>query len=81
MVPLPRPPRKDYPVKSFNGTKSIVFSTVSWIGGKNPFLGWAYVATAAVFVLLALAGTARHLIKPRSVVLSLWSVWTSTPEC
>lgn len=49
----------------YSGTKSIVISTVSWIGGKNPFLGWAYIAAAGVFVLLAIAGTARHLLKPR----------------
>ncbi|KAH0830439.1 ligand-effect modulator 3 family [Lanmaoa asiatica] len=55
----------NYPVQGFKGTKSLVISTVSWIGGKNPFLGWAYVATAGVFVLLALAGTIRHLFKPR----------------
>ncbi|KAJ7582489.1 cell cycle control protein [Mycena floridula] len=55
----------NFPVQPYKGTKSIVISTVSWIGGKNPFLGWAYVATAAVFVLLAVAGTARHMIKPR----------------
>jgi len=57
----------DFPVLPYKGTKSIVISTVSWIGGKNPFLGWAYVAAAAVFVLLAIAGTARHVIKPRFV--------------
>ena len=57
----------DYPVQLYGGTKSIVISTVSWIGGKNPFLGWAYVAAAALFVLLAILGTARHLIKPRYV--------------
>ncbi|KAG8217375.1 CDC50/LEM3 family, partial [Butyriboletus roseoflavus] len=55
----------NYPVQGFGGTKSLVISTVSWIGGKNPFLGWAYVAAASVFVLLALAGTIRHLFKPR----------------
>lgn len=55
----------NYPVRMFGGTKSIVISTVSWMGGKQPFLGWAYIATAAVFVFLALAGTAKHLIKPR----------------
>ncbi|KAF9001981.1 CDC50/LEM3 family [Cyathus striatus] len=54
-----------FPVLPYKGTKSFVISTVSWIGGKNPFLGWAYVASAALFVLLALLGTARHLIKPR----------------
>jgi len=55
----------NYPVLPYKGTKSFVISTVSWIGGKNPFLGWAYVAAASVFVLLAILGTARHLIKPR----------------
>jgi hypothetical protein len=55
----------NYPVQGYKGTKSLVISTVSWIGGKNPFLGWAYVAAAGVFVLLALAGTIRHLFKPR----------------
>ena len=49
----------------FGGTKSIVISTVSWIGGKQPFLGWAYIAAAALLVLLGLAGTIRHLVKPR----------------
>ncbi|KAF7311628.1 Transcription regulator [Mycena kentingensis (nom. inval.)] len=55
----------NFPVSTYKGTKSVVFSTVSWIGGKNAFLGWAYVGAASLFVLLAVAGTARHLIKPR----------------
>ncbi|KAG6861874.1 hypothetical protein C0995_010580 [Termitomyces sp. Mi166 len=55
----------NFPVLPYKGTKSFVISTVSWIGGKNPFLGWAYVASAAVFVLLAILGTIRHLVKPR----------------
>ncbi|GLB35180.1 putative LEM3 (ligand-effect modulator 3) family / CDC50 family protein [Lyophyllum shimeji] len=55
----------NFPVLPYKGTKSFVVSTVSWIGGKNPFLGWAYVAAAAVFVLLAILGTIRHLVKPR----------------
>lgn len=55
----------NFPVRPYSGTKSIVISTVSWIGGKNPFLGWAYVAAAGVFVLLGVAGLIRHLVKPR----------------
>lgn len=61
----------DFPVIPYKGTKSFVISTVSWIGGKNPFLGWAYVAASALFVLLSLLGTARHLIRPRQVFLKL----------
>lgn len=55
----------DFPVTKYGGTKSIVISTVSWIGGKNAFMGWAYVATAALFVLLGIAGTVRHMLSPR----------------
>jgi hypothetical protein len=61
----------DFPVIPYKGTKSVVISTVSWIGGKNPFLGWSYIASAAIFALLALAGTIRHLLKPRCA-LSLY---------
>lgn len=59
--------RADYPVKSFDGTKSVVISTVSWIGGKQPFLGWAYIAAAILCVVLAIGGLVRHLIKPRKL--------------
>jgi LEM3 (ligand-effect modulator 3) family / CDC50 family len=61
----------DFPVEQFGGTKSVVISTVSWIGGKNPFLGWAYIASAALFVLLAVIGLIWHCIKPRFVHLPL----------
>jgi hypothetical protein len=62
-------------VKPYNGTKALVISTVSWIGGKNPFLGWAYIAAAALFFLLGILGTIRHLVKPRfAAALSPWEV-------
>lgn len=57
--------RIDYPVRQFGGTKSIVISTVSWMGGKQPFLGWAYVATAIFILVLAIVGVAYYLLKPR----------------
>jgi len=57
----------NFPVLPYGGTKSVVISTVSWIGGKNPFLGWAYVASAALLVFLAVLGTIWHMVKPRKL--------------
>lgn len=54
-----------YPVSSFSGTKSIVVSTASWLGGKNSFLGWVYIAVAITTLLFGLAFLVIYLIKPR----------------
>ena len=56
---------KDYNVTSYGGTKSFVISTVSFMGGRNPFLGIAYVVVGVLCVVLGLLFTARHLYKPR----------------
>lgn len=44
----------DYPVASFKGTKKLIISNTSWLGGKNPFLGVAYIGVG--FVCLILSG-------------------------
>ncbi|KAG0006155.1 hypothetical protein BGZ80_000951 [Entomortierella chlamydospora] len=55
----------NYNVSSYGGTKSLVISTVSFMGGRNPFLGIAYVVVGVLCVLLGLLFTARHLYKPK----------------
>ncbi|GAA5840862.1 hypothetical protein JCM11251_007623, partial [Rhodosporidiobolus azoricus] len=69
----------NYPVAPFGGTKSIVFSTVSFIGGRNPFLGIAYIAVGGACVVLGLALTLRHLIKPRKLGDPQYLSWNRAP--
>ncbi|VDB90122.1 unnamed protein product [Peniophora sp. CBMAI 1063] len=54
----------NYPVREWSGKKSIVLTTVAWIGGKNAFLGWSYVAASAFIVLLACIAAIRNFIRP-----------------
>lgn len=54
-----------FPVQKYGGTKSILISTRTVMGGKNPFLGIAYVVVGGLCILLGAVFTATHLIKPR----------------
>nr|XP_046267899.1 cell cycle control protein 50B [Scatophagus argus]XP_046267901.1 cell cycle control protein 50B [Scatophagus argus]XP_046267902.1 cell cycle control protein 50B [Scatophagus argus]XP_046267903.1 cell cycle control protein 50B [Scatophagus argus]XP_046267904.1 cell cycle control protein 50B [Scatophagus argus] len=43
----------NYPVKSFDGRKKVVFSNVSWMGGKNEFLGIAYLVIGSLCIVMS----------------------------
>ena len=45
--------QQNYPVKSFGGKKSVILSTSSWIGGKNLFMGIAYIVVGSICALFA----------------------------
>lgn len=51
----------DYPVTQFDGTKSFILSTTSILGGKNPFLGWAYIVVGSICILLGIILLIIHL--------------------
>jgi len=53
---------------AYSGTKSILISTRTVMGGKNPFLGIAYLVVGGLCILLGAVFLATHLIKPRSVI-------------
>lgn len=56
-----------FPVKVYDGTKSILISTRTVVGGKNSFMGIAFVVVAGICVVVGVVFTLAHLIKPRLV--------------
>lgn len=44
----------NYPVLSFDGKKKVVLSNVSWMGGKNEFLGIAYLVIGSMCVVMSI---------------------------
>jgi len=64
-----------YPVDGFSGGKYFVISTTSWLGGKNDFLGLAYIIVGAICFALALAFLAKHCIAPRVLGDTTYLSW------
>jgi hypothetical protein len=56
-----------YDVSMFSGQKWVMLSTTSWIGGKNPFLGWAYISVGIVCFLLGIIFGLKHKLSPRKL--------------
>lgn len=55
----------NYEVDSFDASKSIVISTVGEFGGRNPYLGIAYIVVGSLSLLFGLLFMAKQLIAPR----------------
>eukprot|EP01053_Blabericola_migrator_P004242 Blabericola_migrator_1__4241@NODE_22_length_22262_cov_139_742014_g19_i0_p8_GENE_NODE_22_length_22262_cov_139_742014_g19_i0NODE_22_length_22262_cov_139_742014_g19_i0_p8_ORF_typecomplete_len344_score47_42CDC50/PF03381_15/2_1e02CDC50/PF03381_15/2_6e68Neurensin/PF14927_6/0_82Neurensin/PF14927_6/39Tetraspanin/PF00335_20/18Tetraspanin/PF00335_20/2_1SfLAP/PF11139_8/34SfLAP/PF11139_8/1_4DUF1700/PF08006_11/12DUF1700/PF08006_11/4DUF5362/PF17319_2/9_8DUF5362/PF17319_2/4_5e03DUF5362/PF17319_2/20CD20/PF04103 len=54
-----------YPVEYFGGTKMVVLSQASWMGGKNPFLGIIYITLGTLLFLLGLFMCIKNRRDPR----------------
>lgn len=54
----------NYPVAAF-GSKRFVLSEVCWVGGRNGFLGWLYIALGSLLLVFAAAFALKQRISPR----------------
>eukprot|EP00300_Choanocystis_sp_HF-7_P021840 c20946_g1_i1.p1 GENE.c20946_g1_i1~~c20946_g1_i1.p1 ORF type:complete len:326 (-),score=69.69 c20946_g1_i1:123-1100(-) len=55
-----------FPVAEYDGEKAFYLSTTTWIGGRNDFLGWAYIVVGIVCMILALVFLVKKLTNPRA---------------
>ncbi|GMP73648.1 hypothetical protein CsSME_00031341 [Camellia sinensis var. sinensis] len=55
----------NYNTYSFGGKKKLVLSTSSWLGGKNHFLGMAYLSVGSSSILISLVFLLLHVKNPR----------------
>ena len=67
-----------YPVTGFGGKKTLVLSTTSFIGGKNAFLGIAYIVVGFVCILLAALFAVRQLVGGRRLGDTTFLVWSGS---
>ncbi|KAF7801454.1 ALA-interacting subunit 3-like [Senna tora] len=55
----------NYNTYSFNGKKKLVLSTATWIGGKNEFLGLAYICIGGLSLAFSIVFILLYVLKPR----------------
>ncbi|MCJ1225843.1 hypothetical protein MMC12_002492 [Toensbergia leucococca] len=67
----------NFPVTEYGGTKSIVISTRTVMGGRNPFLGIAYIVVGGICIVLGALFTVTHLVKPRKLGDHTYLTWNT----
>ncbi|KAL4399868.1 alkylphosphocholine resistance protein Lem3 [Malassezia pachydermatis] len=67
----------NYPVEMFGGTKSIIISTASWVGGRSFFIGGSHIGLAALCFLMGIILTIKQIVRPRRVGDSSYLSWNN----
>lgn len=65
----------NFEVDSFDASKGLVISTLGDLGGKNPFIGVAYVVVGAISLVLAALFGLKYFLDPRKQGSSEFLHW------
>ncbi len=68
--------KANFEVGSFDGTKSLVIGNVGEFGGRNPFLGVAYIVVGSISLLFGGLFAVKQLISPRPIADAALLNWT-----
>uniref|UniRef100_A0A5B6Z0G3 ALA-interacting subunit n=1 Tax=Davidia involucrata TaxID=16924 RepID=A0A5B6Z0G3_DAVIN len=71
--------QNNYNTYQFGGKKKLVLSTTSWIGGKNDFLGIAYLTVGGLCLFLAISFIILYVVKPRPLGDPSFLSWNRNP--
>ncbi|KAF2168073.1 hypothetical protein M409DRAFT_65610 [Zasmidium cellare ATCC 36951] len=66
-----------FPVSLYDGTKSILISTRTVMGGRNPFLGITYIVVGGICIVLGGLFTVTQLIRPRKLGDHSYLTWNT----
>ncbi|KAK5120064.1 hypothetical protein LTR85_006545 [Meristemomyces frigidus] len=66
-----------FPVNLYDGTKSLLISTRTIMGGRNPFLGIAFLVVGGLCIALGALFTVTQLVKPRKLGDHSYLSWST----
>jgi len=69
----------NFRAEEYAGTKSLVITTLSPMGGRNTFLGILWLVVAGFCILLAVIFLITNLIKPRKLGDHTYLSWNNAP--
>lgn len=72
--------QNNYNTYSFGGEKRLILSTTSSVGGKNDFLGVAYLTVGGLSLFLAVGFILLYVFKPRTLGDPTYLSWNKNNE-
>ncbi|KAD7117399.1 hypothetical protein E3N88_04667 [Mikania micrantha] len=69
----------NYNTYKFGGRKTLVLSTTTWVGGKNDFLGMAYICVGGISLFVAINFILLYVFRPRRLGDPSYLSWNRHP--